>query len=77
MREHEHGRFEGDAELVVAAAPRPETWLEPTGWAPHLGGALRIHALDCTHPELVRPAAAERIAALVGARLSATPEPVA
>jgi enterobactin synthetase component F len=72
MRRAGHRVFDGDMTLVVAAAPRAEDWLTPDAWAPYVSGQVKVMELDCTHPELVRPAAAARIAAaLSGAEVLA------
>jgi enterobactin synthetase component F len=71
MRAAEHRVLRGDLTLVVAGAPRAEDWLTPRAWEPYVDGEVRVVALDCTHPELVHPAAAPRIAELVVARAEA------
>ncbi|UDY24268.1 non-ribosomal peptide synthetase [Nocardioides sp. Kera G14] len=60
-------RLPGDATLVVATAPRPETWLDPSGWDALVGGAVHRAEVAATHGELVRhPDVAKLLASLVG-----------
>jgi enterobactin synthetase component F len=73
MRRVEHRAFAGDVTFVTAAAPRAETWVDRAGWAPYVTGAIGNLDLPCTHPELVRPAAAARIAAALGAHAPPVP----
>ncbi|GGK77143.1 non-ribosomal peptide synthetase [Mangrovihabitans endophyticus] len=61
MREHRHRRYDGDAVLYVAGAPRSEHWLDPGGWRPYLGGTLTVRRLDCTHPGMMGPIALDFI----------------
>ncbi|MEU6285098.1 amino acid adenylation domain-containing protein [Streptomyces sp. NPDC047028] len=69
MREHRHRRFDGDLLFFTAAAPRAEDWLTREAWRPHVRGAVDNHDLDCTHPQLLRDAPLDTIAAVVAARL--------
>jgi len=62
MRTHQHGTFDGDLLFYGATAPRPETWLDRTGWLPYLTGALVPVDLPCTHPGMVSPPMSRRIA---------------
>ncbi|QOC90132.1 non-ribosomal peptide synthetase [Micromonospora craniellae] len=68
MRTHQHRKFDGEALLFVAAAPRAEDWLDPQGWSPYVAG-LTIHPLDCTHPAMVRPEQLRRVGREVSRRL--------
>jgi enterobactin synthetase component F len=67
MRRAEHRVFRGGMTIVVAAAPRAEDWLTPAAWEPYVDGQIKVMELDCTHPELVRPEAAARIASALAA----------
>jgi enterobactin synthetase component F len=68
MRRAEHRTFAGELVFFTAAAPRAEDWLTREAWAPYVAGPIRNTDLACTHPELVHPAQAARIAAgLAGA----------
>ncbi|MET9255602.1 amino acid adenylation domain-containing protein [Streptomyces sp. NPDC003717] len=69
MREHEHGRYEGDLLFFTAAAPRAEDWLTREAWRPHVGGAIVNHDLDCTHPQLMRDRFLDEVAAVLAAAL--------
>ena len=59
------GVLDGDVTVVVAAAPRPETHLDPNGWRAHTRGNVRIVELPATHGELVRRPVSARVAALL------------
>ncbi|WP_300677207.1 amino acid adenylation domain-containing protein [Nocardioides sp.] len=50
------GVLAGSATLVVATAPRPETWVDPAGWDPLVAGDLGRFDVPCGHGELVRRA---------------------
>jgi L-serine---[L-seryl-carrier protein] ligase len=67
MRRAEHGVYRGELTFFTAAAKRPQTWLDREGWQAHLDGPLHNVDLPCTHPELVQPRFAERIAAAIAA----------
>ena len=69
MREHAHGRFEGEVLFFTAAAPRAEDWLTKEAWRPHVSGAIVNHDLDCTHPQLMRDRHLDDIATHLAARL--------
>jgi len=68
VRAGRHDRYPGDLLLFRAAAPRPETWLDPYGWAPY---AERVEIVDvaAAHPEMVRRPAIERIGEALAERL--------
>jgi enterobactin synthetase component F len=67
MRRAEHRVYRGELTFFTAAAPRAETWIDRAGWHAHLDGPLHNVDLPCTHPELVHPRYAGRIAAATGA----------
>ena len=54
VRSSTHRRLDRDVCLVVAGAPRPETWLDPAGWEPHVGGIVHQVVLDGAHHQLLR-----------------------
>ena len=54
VRSSTHHRVHRDVHLVVAGAPRPEAWLDPDGWAPHVGGLVHRIVPDGQHHELLR-----------------------
>ncbi|MFI6151838.1 non-ribosomal peptide synthase/polyketide synthase, partial [Kitasatospora sp. NPDC051170] len=56
---HDHGVFDGDALLVVAAEDRPEGAPTVARWAPYLSGTMAEVELACKHLDMVRP---ERLA---------------
>ncbi|GAA2264965.1 hypothetical protein GCM10010415_31290 [Streptomyces atrovirens] len=69
MREHTHGRYDGDVLFFTAAAPRAEHWLTREAWRPYVSGRLVNHDLDCTHPRLMRGRHLDDVAAVLAARL--------
>lgn len=62
LRGARHRPFAGDLTFFTAAAPRSEHWVDRSGWAPYVTGAIDNVDLPVTHPELVRPAVAAQIA---------------
>jgi thioesterase domain-containing protein len=52
---HEHGRFDGDALLIVAGEERPGD--APTGerWKPYVTGEITEVSAPCTHYEMAKP----------------------
>lgn len=60
-----HDLLPGDLTVVVAGAPRAETWLDPGGWAPYVGGLVHVVEVDATHGDLVRRPAVDRVGALL------------
>lgn len=54
VRSSTHRRVDGDVQLVVAGAPRPESWLDADGWSPHVGGLVHRIVLDGQHHQLLR-----------------------
>lgn len=61
VRTSAHLVLPGDLDVLVATAPRPETWLDPTGWTAYVTGEVRLHAVDATHGDLVRRPAVDRV----------------
>ncbi|CCH76742.1 hypothetical protein BN12_1440001 [Nostocoides japonicum T1-X7] len=55
----------GGLTVVVATAPRPETHLDPDGWAGHVEGEVRIVPLAATHGQLVRRPVASTVAGII------------
>ncbi|MFD9029538.1 amino acid adenylation domain-containing protein [Streptomyces sp. NPDC059567] len=53
--DHEHGRFDGDALLIVAEQSKPEG--EATGelWKPYITGEITETGVPCTHYEMAKP----------------------
>ncbi len=64
-RTSDHTTFDGDVTVVVATAPRPETWLSADGWTPHVTGAVHTVSVAATHGELVRRPAVDEVAAVL------------
>ncbi|MBZ4324105.1 amino acid adenylation domain-containing protein, partial [Streptomyces huiliensis] len=66
------GRFDGDAVLFRAAADKPDgSPYTPELWRPHLAGRLDVHAVDCDHGGMTRPAALAAIGPELDRRLAA------
>ena len=68
VRGSRHDVLDGDLTVLVATAPRPETWLSAGGWAPYVSGRVSTVPIDATHGALLRRPVADRVgAALVDA----------
>ncbi|MFJ3927475.1 amino acid adenylation domain-containing protein, partial [Streptomyces sp. NPDC090022] len=52
---HVHGRFDGDALLVVARNGREEEGPTAHRWAPHVTGVVSEAGVPCTHYDLAKP----------------------
>ena len=65
VRGSHHRRLAGDLTLVVAGAPRKETWLDPSGWAAHTAGNVTTVTLDATHGDLVRRPVVDQVGTLL------------
>ncbi|MFV0533318.1 MAG: amino acid adenylation domain-containing protein [Cumulibacter sp.] len=70
VRGSEHDMYDAPVTLVRAAAPRPETFINPDGWREYVG-SLELVDLPVTHGELLRPPTADRVAQLVADRITA------
>ncbi|WP_134322281.1 non-ribosomal peptide synthetase [Cumulibacter soli] len=70
VRGSEHDTYDAPVTLVRAAAPRPETFIDPDGWRKYVG-SLELVDLPVTHGELLRPPTADRVAQLVADRIAA------
>ena len=65
VRSSEHRVLPGDLTVVVAGAPRKETWVDAAGWTPYVGGQVHTVVLDAGHGDLVRRPAADDVAAII------------
>lgn len=65
VRDSHHQPLPGDLHLVVATAPRAETWLAPYGWKQHVEGDVTVHEIPVTHGELLRRPAVDEVGALI------------
>ncbi|WP_330333166.1 amino acid adenylation domain-containing protein [Streptomyces sp. NBC_00536] len=54
-RTHVHGRFDGDALLVVAKNGREEEGPSADRWAPYVTGVVSEAGVPCTHYDLAKP----------------------
>ncbi|WP_405774627.1 amino acid adenylation domain-containing protein [Streptomyces sp. NBC_00859] len=52
---HRHGRFDGDALLIVARESKPEGTATAELWRPHITGEITEADIPCTHYEMARP----------------------
>ena len=71
VRGSTHRVMPGDLTLVVAAAPRKESWVDPAGWTPYVDGEVRTVTLEATHGDLVRRPHVDAVAAVLRALLDA------
>ncbi|MFJ9743145.1 amino acid adenylation domain-containing protein, partial [Streptomyces sp. NPDC101166] len=53
--EHEHGRFDGDALLIVAEESMPEGETPGERWKPYITGGITQSGVPCTHYEMAGP----------------------
>ncbi|MFT4265125.1 MAG: amino acid adenylation domain-containing protein, partial [Nocardioides sp.] len=63
------GVLPGRCTLVVATAPRPETWLDPDGWLALAEDPVDVVRLDAAHADLVRRPVVEQVAAAIRAAM--------
>ncbi|MCW7941728.1 hypothetical protein AAW14_05165, partial [Streptomyces hygroscopicus] len=54
-RTHVHGRFDGDALLIVAKVGREEEGPTADRWAAHVTGVVSEAGVPCTHYDLAKP----------------------
>ncbi len=71
MRSHRTVPTTGDLQFFLAGAPRTEDWLDASTWQAQATGALEIHVIDCTHPEMPRPVPLDQIGAAIASALRA------
>ena len=76
VRTSQHRVLPGDLTVLVAGAPRAETWLDPAGWTPYVGGEVRTVRVDATHGDLVRRPAVDEVGSVL-AELLVTDAPMA
>lgn len=69
VRTSAHPVLDGDVDVVVATAPRAETWLDATGWASYTKGEVRTHPVAAAHGDLVRRPVADEVGAVLAAVL--------
>lgn len=70
VRESQHPVLDHSIELWRASAPRPETWVDPTGWRKYVSGDLGIHELPVTHGQLLSAPHVHTIAATLARQLA-------
>ncbi|MEH1097958.1 amino acid adenylation domain-containing protein [Micromonospora sp. CPCC 205561] len=57
--------FGGDALVVEATEGKTPDWPGPRSWAPHVGGRIEVHRLDCTHDGMLAAGPLARVGALL------------
>ncbi|MER6842506.1 amino acid adenylation domain-containing protein [Streptomyces platensis] len=62
-------RFRGTMLLVVATRKQQE-WTSPQAWKEFLDGELEIHEVDCEHAQMLEPAPAADICAVLAPRIA-------
>jgi amino acid adenylation domain-containing protein len=55
LRDHEFGRFDGKALLLIAALGKPEVALSDEGWKPYITGDITTVLVQCSHGDILRP----------------------
>ncbi|WP_338499014.1 amino acid adenylation domain-containing protein [Streptomyces sp. SJL17-4] len=70
---HEHGRFDGDALLIVAEQSMPPGEMPAERWTPYITGEITQGQVDCTHYEMARPETLAEIWKTVSAWLASRP----
>lgn len=66
----DYGRYDGDVFFVDATVLEMDlVGTASAGWRDHVGGLLRVVALDCRHSELMDAAVLERLGPLIAAEL--------
>jgi thioesterase domain-containing protein len=67
----DYGRYPGDVFFVDATTLEMDlVGVASEGWRDHVGGALRVVALDCRHSELMDSDTLERLGPLIAAELA-------
>ncbi|KRB76881.1 hypothetical protein ASE01_08915 [Nocardioides sp. Root190] len=69
VRSSQHPVLDGDVDVVVATAPRAETWLDATGWSSYTKGEVRAHPVAAAHGDLVRSPGVEVVGATLASLL--------
>ena len=69
VRTSDHRVLPGDLTVLVATAPRDESWLDASGWAPYVAGEVHRVDVAVTHGELVRRPAVDEVAAVLATLL--------
>ncbi len=67
----DYGRYDGDVFFVDATTLEMDlAGVASHGWRDHIGGRLRVVALDCRHSELMDPAILDRLGPLIADELT-------
>jgi thioesterase domain-containing protein len=67
----DYGRYDGDVFFVDATVLEMElAGVASAGWRGHVGGELRVVALDCRHSELMDADTLDRLGPLIAAELA-------
>ncbi|MEP9382726.1 amino acid adenylation domain-containing protein [Nocardioides sp. KR10-350] len=69
VRTSRHRVLPGDLTVLVAAAPRDETWLDASGWAPYVEGEVYRVDVPASHGELLRRPVVDEVGSLLAGLL--------
>lgn len=69
VRTSRHDILDGDLDVLVATAPRPEHWLDADGWRPYVSGTVTIHPVEAAHGDLVRHPVADEVGTILAGLL--------
>ena len=69
VRTSKHAVLPGDLTVIVATAPRQESWLDATGWKAYVAGEVGQVEVAATHGDLVRPPVVDEVGALLAGLL--------
>lgn len=65
VRTSSHSVLDGDLTVLVATAPREESWLDATGWKAYVTGEVRSVDVAATHGDLVRRPVVDEVGAVM------------
>ena len=69
LRSHRPQTFDGDVLFFRATTGTSDQTPAPTSWRPYVTGNIQVHDVDTHHTDMLKPAGADRIAAVVTNRL--------
>ncbi|MEX0426650.1 amino acid adenylation domain-containing protein [Nocardioides sp. DS6] len=69
VRTSKHAVLPGDLTVLVATAPREESWLDATGWKAYVAGEVRQIEIAATHGDLVRRPVVDEVGAVLAGLL--------
>jgi thioesterase domain-containing protein len=71
MRAFEPQRYRGSMLLFVATVRETKALIE--NWRPYISGEIQVHPIDCAHDNMMDPAPAEKIGAMLASELCQQP----